>query len=365
MKNTQLRKLISLIILVLLLASLGVYSVLSAPGSPESITQPEELPQMLVIADPVEPLDPVYLPAPEETQLYAPQAATITVTYVGAWDPSAQAAFTYAKNLWQSQITSSVPIRIEARWQALGTGVLGGTSWAGAFVNFSGAPFTNTAYPNALANKLAGTDLNTSTGDIIVTMNSSFPSWYYGTSGVPPSGRYDFVSVVMHEITHGLGFAGSMRVGLTSCGSSSYGCWGLSGGSTLYPTVYDKYAVRGDNVSLLNTVTFPNPSTALRTVLTSGNVYFDGPQAKSANGGNKPKLFTPASWASGSSFSHLDEIYNGTSNAMMTYSLAPREVIHDPGAIARGMLRDIGWTTSVPTPTFTPRVFIRLPLVRR
>ena len=36
--------------------------------------------------------------------------------------------------------------------------------------------------------------------------------WYFGTDGSTPFSQYDFVSVVMHEIAHGLNFAGSMRV---------------------------------------------------------------------------------------------------------------------------------------------------------
>ena len=358
------RKLTSLILLFFLLVSVGALRALSAGTAPEAITEPAILPQLVILADPTEPLEPLYLPAPAEISLEGPQTASIQVNYIGSWDPQAQAAFEYAKNLWQSQITSAVTIKIDARWEPLGSGILGGTSWAGAFVNFPGATRSNTAYPYALANKLAGSDLDPTRPDMYASFNSTFTGWYFSTSGVPPSGKYDFVSVVLHEITHGLGFAGSMQVG-TPCGNSAYGCWGFSS----YPAIYDWFAVRGDNVSLLNTGTFPNPSAALKTVLTGNNVYYNGTQARAANGGNNVKLFAPAAWSSGSSYAHLDEIYNGTSNALMTYSLAPREVLHDPGPITRGMLGDMGWTVggtqATPTPTVwpTPHVFTRLPLI--
>ena len=44
--------------------------------------------------------------------------------------------------------------------------------------------------------------------------------------------QYDFVTVVVHEIAHGLGFAGSMNV------SSGMGQYGYSG----QPTAFDHFA---------------------------------------------------------------------------------------------------------------------------
>ena len=43
--------------------------------------------------------------------------------------------------------------------------------------------------------------------DIITSFNShAAVDWYFGTDGNTPSRRRDFVSVVLHEIGHGLGF---------------------------------------------------------------------------------------------------------------------------------------------------------------
>src|SRR5437764_13529779 len=52
------------------------------------------------------------------------QSATITVTYNG-FTPEAQAAFQYAVEIWQTQITSPVAIDVVANWTPLGAGVLG------------------------------------------------------------------------------------------------------------------------------------------------------------------------------------------------------------------------------------------------
>ena len=53
---------------------------------------------------------------------------------------------------------------------------------------------------------------------------SSTASYYFGTDGNCPADKYDFVQLVMHEIGHGIGFIGSMKV--------SEGRWRLGAGST-------------------------------------------------------------------------------------------------------------------------------------
>src|SRR5262249_5196871 len=70
-----------------------------------------------------------------------------------------------------------------------------------------------TWYPPPLANKLNGSDLDAADPDISAQFNSAlgttctFPNpWYYGLDGNPPGSQIDFLSVVLHEIGHGLGF---------------------------------------------------------------------------------------------------------------------------------------------------------------
>ena len=62
-------------------------------------------------------------------------------------------------------------------------------------------------YPVALAEKIAGKSLNTDLeGDLVLTINSSV-NWYMGTDGQTPKTKYDLVTVVLHEVCHGLGFS--------------------------------------------------------------------------------------------------------------------------------------------------------------
>jgi hypothetical protein len=206
--------------------------------------------------------------------------------------------------------------------------------------DFPGAPQAGTWYAVALAEKLGGADLNPTTDpDINANFSSAFPNWYFGTDGNTPPGQYDFVSVVLHELGHGLTFAGSMTV------SSGQGSWGSGSG---FPFVFDRFAENGAGQSLLNTTLFPNPSAALATQLQSNSVFFDGPQAVAANGGTRPPLYAPASWIQGSSYSHLNESTYppANQNSLMTPEIGTAEAIHNPGPVTLGMFRDMGWTTS-------------------
>jgi len=256
-------------------------------------------------------------------------SVTVNVTYTN-FTTAQRTAFQYAVDIWKSQLTSSIPIEITADMQSLGSGVLG---QAGPYIY----EVSGSWYPTALANKLLGANL--SGPDIVVSLNSSFSNWYLGTDGNTPSGQYDFVTVVLHELGHGLGFSGSMH------SNGSQGSWGISG----VPEIYDRFTENGSGTRLL---TFASPSTTLHAQLTgqAGGVLWNGTGAMAANGGGRPRLYAPSSFMAGSSYTHLDESTYSPSvfqqNALMTPALGSAEAIHDPGPVARGLLSDIGWTTS-------------------
>lgn len=294
--------------------------------------------------------------APPASFAAKPKTATFTINYLNAgetnyfddvcvgWPEDAKAAFTYAANIWGTLLNSTVPIKISACWANMGTGGILGHGGARDYLkDFSSAPQASTYYPIAIANALYGSDLNDGTEEIVIAYNAQFTSWYYGTDGACPADKIDFVQVIMHEMCHGLGFIGSMSV------SDGLGSWGLSDGSSYYPVIYDNYTENGAGTKL---ITYTRGSASLASQLTSTNVYFNGANANTGNGGSKVKLYAPSTWASGSSYAHLDEIFNGTTNAMMTYSVNYGEAIHNPGPVALGILKDNGWTgVTPPTPT--------------
>ncbi|HEY1014684.1 MAG TPA: hypothetical protein VGE07_18380, partial [Herpetosiphonaceae bacterium] len=269
---------------------------------------------------------------------FAP-TATINVTYTG-FTPQAQAAFEYAATIWEGLLVSGVTIEVQASWEPLGTGILGSAGPSSLRRDFAAAPQAATWYPIAIANKLAGTDLDGTIGDINARFSSNFPNWYFGTDGNTPAGQYDFASVVLHELGHGLGFVGSMRV------EGANGYWG--GTSMTYPYIYDRFAVNGAGQLLI--AAYPNNSSALAGALTGNSVFFNGASARAANGGANVPLYAPTTWNQGSSYSHLAESFNGTPNELMTYSIGTADSIHDPGPVTLGMFRDMGWSTAIVGP---------------
>jgi fibronectin type 3 domain-containing protein len=277
--------------------------------------------------------------------------ATFTINYKASgtkdpWDTpcstfptSARTAFAAAAAIWASQIQSSVPITISACWTStLPTGVLGYSGGGSWHRDFSGAPRANTWYQAALANSLAGSDLDPAYYDMYITYSSSF-NWYYGTDGNTPSGQYDLVSVAAHEIAHGLHFAGMMEY---SGGQARYG-WGSG-----YPSIYETFMESGGGIKLIS---YTNPSTALGTLVTSNNLWWNGTNANAANGGGRVKMYAPSTWSSGSSYSHLDyTTFAGTINSLMVYAIGSGTSQHNPGPVTMGILKDMGWKTGTPPP---------------
>ncbi len=123
-----------------------------------------------------------------------------------------------AVELWGAQLDSDVTIFIGATFQPLpcasNGGVLGAAGPDGLFINFPGAPLPSTIYAGAQADALAGFDLQPGFIDIISFFNSDIDdndpacltgtSWYYGFDA-DEGNDIDFLTVVMHEINHGLG----------------------------------------------------------------------------------------------------------------------------------------------------------------
>ncbi|HEX7585651.1 MAG TPA: hypothetical protein VF373_13270, partial [Prolixibacteraceae bacterium] len=262
--------------------------------------------------------------------------ATIEVTYVG-FPAEAQQAFQYAVNIWQNLIYSPVPIRVQATWESLGlaTGVLGSTYPANYYHNFNSTEIWNCYYPVALADKMLGKHVNP-TGDfeIIGSFNKDFKNWYFGTDGKTPSNQYDFVSVVLHELTHGLGFTGYFY--------SQNGKGGYDGGNGDGLTaVFDQYVQNKAGENLVNAKLFVNPSIKLNQNLTSNWLQFNTHLTQSSS----PRLYAPSVWNTGSSIYHLDDLTYpaGDPNSLMTPFTGMGEAIHDPGQSTLSIMYQMGW----------------------
>lgn len=300
-----------------------------------------------------------FLKADEMVAKYSQMTASsqIEVNYLtddaGEWPQEAIEAFEYAVSIWEVYIQSDITIRVNATWRTFEqTGTLGSarpTTFAG---NIGGNSEPNTWYAVAHASAIANNDFATQfelDSDIEVSMNANFPAWYFGTDANTPFNQIDFVTVVLHEIGHGIGFLGSVIETEESL-TASLGLQSDNGNR--FPVIYDVFTTDGDNNFLTNEAVYPSPSTALFDAITGGRggVFFTGQSAESSNLGEPIKLYTPPNYSGGSTYSHLDQdTFTGDNsdetmvNGLMRPQIDSQLAIHSPGPILCGMLDDKGW----------------------
>jgi len=270
----------------------------------------------------------------EEPGIYSRRRlANFAVTFVGPWTVAAKAAFNRAVAVWRINLNSGVMITVRATWAPLGPGVLG-SAGPGTFIrDFLNRPIPSTWYPEALANKRRGAQLAPTTFDIVAQFSSNFTNWHFGV-GPAPATLFDFQSVVMHELGHGLGFIGAGTV------NGTLGTVRLPPfpGSPALPTVYDRFTRNGLNQPLIN---FPNNSVQLGNQLKSNHVWFRHGAAPA----QRFRLFAPAIFDQGSSYSHLNEATypRGNPNSLMTPQIAPGETIRVPGLVTKRIFQVMGW----------------------
>ena len=240
----------------------------------------------------------------------------------------AKASIQRAIDTWSENFVSKVPINVNVTWtKAPNSTILASASAKNIFSNFNGAPDKTLYYPSALANALAGVDLNIAEPELEINVTTS-DFWYYGLDGKCPSSKYDLVSVILHEMAHGLGFM-----------SGTYYDPTTKVGRFLQPTAFDAYVQVLDGRRLVD---LPSPSLEIGSALTS-TLLWSGANAVKANNGVKPLLFTPPIYEQGSSVSHLDEktFSNSFENSVMTPNLGAGEVFHLPGALLLAIFEDL------------------------
>ncbi len=275
------------------------------------------------------------------------RGATIDITY-NFVPAEAQVAIEHAAGIWEGILISDVPIKALVTWAPLGNSTLGITFPNGR-KDFPDAPLPQTWYATALANSIAGAELNPEENDFEFFLNSG-NNWYYGTDGATPNGQYDLVSIALHEMGHGLGFVGLSKK------EGTQGSLGLLLQSDFAPLVtsfpwpqldtlpgvFDRFLAHPQNGPL---ELMENPGTALGSTMTSNQLRFNGAFAMDANDGVEPRIYSPSVFALGSSCVHLNESTypEGNPNELMTPFSSAGNANHWPGPLCLAIMRDIGW----------------------
>ncbi len=278
-----------------------------------------------------------FVPPPANFKLksFDRKKSEIIVDY-SLFPQNAKDAFEYAVEIWETIIESDVPIYIQANWRSLDKNVLGSAGPSDFYTNFKNIPHSNRFYPVAVVEKITKMEISDSLSpDIVASFNNDI-NWYFGTDGMTPELQYDFVTVVLHEITHGLGFTGFFYL------DNSFGTYGYD--EIGDAAAFDLLVVRSGN-QLVDTTIYDMPSLLLGKALVSNFLYADSPAAKYYNRNMKPRLYAPTLYDDGSSVYHLnDSSYpSGSVNSLMTHAIGKGEANHDPGPITNGIMDDIGW----------------------
>jgi cysteine-rich repeat protein len=252
-------------------------------------------------------------------------------------------AFQHAADLWGVLISSNVEILVAAQFNPLDCGehwaVLGQAGPEGFERDFDGAPEAATWYADALADRLAGMDLYPSGDDIGAEFNSSIgtPSclaltdWYYGLDASPPGSDIDFVTTILHELGHGLGF-------LTLVTPSGAKLEGLDDVFTLSLEDHSEGLLWSEMTNGERRDSSRDP----------GDLHWVGPEVVAASGaltwGADPntghvEMYAPSPYDDGSSVSHFSDAL------LLDELMEPFDTgaIHDVG-LALELLSDLGWT---------------------
>ena len=228
--------------------------------------------------------------------------------------PAVEAVVMEAVRLWDSVLAESAPVDVSFSWVDMQSPNILGYAGPTALYNGDGLGAGEYLYPAAVANTILGRDIDQASVEAQVVLNSQV-NWYIGTVGTPSSTQLDLLTVVLHEIGHGMGFVGS------------------ASGQQLAarPFMYDTQVMNGDR----RLVDEANRD----SLLTSNSLSLRISESLTA------RLYSPSSWSQGSSFSHFDESAYpaGSGGALMTPSLRRGEVERSIDGYVLGVMARIGW----------------------
>lgn len=278
-------------------------------------------------------------------------------------------SFIKAAEILADQVASSQAILVDADFSGLSCNASSATlGSAGAATNtgnvtpMPAGAVINTFYPIGLINSLGNTDYAVGVSDITAQFNSNIGNvgclqasngWYYGFDA-PASNYIGFTTVLLHEITHGLGFAslvdastGAKPSGLDDAFSNNLysladgAAWSVAGGLS---NAQRASSAISDTGLLWNGA---NVNAQAVGELTAG--FHDADSSSSFTSGDRVQMYAPNPVESGSSVSHFNTAASPNEIMEPEYTAGQLDL-----GLALYLLKDIGWSvvTNV-APTIT------------
>ncbi len=254
-------------------------------------------------------------------------------TYYSVPD-SVQVVVEAAFDVWDKILINPIPIHIDVYWESMSGGTLASAGSDRVFKNFKNAPLREVWYPSALADALAGESVNKNNPDIVLRINRN-AEWNLDYTGAQNYRYYDMLSVIIHEIAHGIGFMSSFEA--SGSGNVKWGIQNL-------PFVYDRYIVNQEGHGLVDNRFYTSDSEALYKAVTEEDVFFQIDSG--AHREPRPRLHTENPFSSGASLSHISSRQNlqpDNGDRLMLPSLSLGARYHFPGNGILAILFQMGW----------------------
>lgn len=272
-------------------------------------------------------------------------------------------AVTFAAQLLGARIASTETIRFGISFDALdcapNSADLGAGGPASLVVGFPGALRLSTFYPIALANALAGRDLEPQRVDVSASFSSALDApaqadclnganWYYGLDDARPPGMLNFISTAVHEFIHGLGFVSFVTLqDDPATAENEAGRFLADGMGNRFPDIYSVF-IR--DLTLGQNWPSMMPAERAESATNDGNLVWDGPitsgqgaptLSDGTNGASRVQLYAPDPLLLGSSVSHWDTEVT-PDDLMEPFDTGSNNVTQGIG-LAACLLLDLGW----------------------
>ena len=212
------------------------------------------------------------------------------------------------------------------------------SSYANAF---AAGEFTDRGVVGAKILSNGASDPNGGAADGSINVNF-FHNWDFDDSIAADA--YDFKQTMIHELLHAVGFGSAIE-------QNGNDAFGTTPGNAAFWEPFDAFVGDKDGAiidgnGILDATKWNAASVGgTGSVPASNGLYFHGTNAKNANSGNPVPVYSPTTWQSGSSGSHLDgDYYSGANTMLMNASTGTGPGKRTLSQVETGVFRDIGFT---------------------